>query len=248
MSLPRPVKSAASILLGLLLAALAPAAHAQTARDLTDIGIELYQRANSPNALERMRQDLVKAPEAYLVDLEQPGALVLLTKRSIRVPSLKYNVALHLLEVRDSTGSHVWPPGSIDGFYLGRGADVRHFRSFAVRDAGTQTNFVEMLTAADNSPLVLGVQHIYIHKEAEIHPVLLTETRKAHTEITQVIVAGAAGEPLRVLALTERGVNRLFGARAPEMAAYAAKEHLTYTDLGQVLRMVEYYNKPVAKQ
>ena len=103
---------------GLLLAGLllSSAAHGQAQRDLSDIGLEIYQRANAPDALARMRKDLANAPEAYLERVELPGTLILLDKRRVRVPALKYNVALHLLEVRDSTGSHVWPPGSLDGF------------------------------------------------------------------------------------------------------------------------------------
>ena len=42
-------------------------------------------------------------------------------------------------------------------------------------------------------------------------------------------------------------VLRLFGARAPQVAEYAAREHLSYTDLAQVLRMVEYYNSLLLK-
>lgn len=233
----------------LLLALWAAPARAQTARDLTDIGLTLYQQANSPGALERLRQDLLNAPEAYVARIAQPGTLVLLTKRRVRVPALKYNAARHLLEVQDSTGRHVWPPGSLDGFYLGQGAGARHFRSYAVRGS-TKTDFVEVLTANDDSPIVLAVQHVYFHEDAEINPVLRTETRKARTEIGQVVLAGPGTlppEPLRPLALSQRGITRLFGSRAAQIDAYAAKESLGYTDLAQVLRLVEYYNQQAAK-
>lgn len=224
-------------------------AAAQTARDLTDISLELYQQANSPRALERMRQDLVNAPEAYLVAIDQPGTLVLASLRRLRVPALKYNVALHLLEARDSTGSHVWPPGSLAGFEVGRGSDARRFRSYPVRVGSTRTEFVEVLTA-DNSPLVLGLLHSYVHQDAELDPVLRTVKRKEVTEIQQVVVAGAGPgprEPLRELPLNQRAIARLFGSRAAEVDAFATKENLRYTDLAQVLRLVEYYNRPASK-
>ena len=235
----------------LLFAALAllagPAcAQAQTGRELTELGMDLYQRANAPDALARMRKDLVNAPEAYLVALDQPGTLVLPDRRRARVPAMKYNVALHLLEARDSTGSHVWPPGSLDGFYLGRGAEARHFRTYPVRNGSTKTDFVEVLTVDDDSPLVLAVQHVYLHEDAVLDPILRTETRKARTEIGQVVLAGAGAlprEPLRPLQLNERAVLRLFGAQAAAVQAFVAKEHLSYTDLTQVLRMVEYFNQ-----
>lgn len=247
------MKSCAKILSGLLLVwpALAPAARAQTARDLTEIGMDLYQRANAPDALERMHKDLINAPEAYVVALDQPGTLVLLSKQRVRVPALKYNVALHLVEARDSTGSHVWPPGSLDGFYLGRGADARHFRSYLVRNGNTRKDFVEVLTLTDDSPVVLGLQHVYVHKDAELDPILRTEIKRASTEIGQVVVVGVGAEtkePMRPLVLNQRGVTRLFGTQAAPVEAYAAKEHLGYTDLGQVLHMVEYYNQQVAKR
>jgi hypothetical protein len=215
-------------------------------RDLGEVALGLYQQANSPGALERMRKDLVKAPEAYLVNLDQPGVLVLPNKRRVRVPAMKYNVALHLLEVRDSTGSHVWPPGSLDGFYLGKGADARHFRSLLVRNGGTERNFVEVLTADDNAFLMLAVLHHYVHDDAVLDPVLHSEVRPARTEIGQVVLAGPSvtpQEPLRPISLNRREVSRLFGTRAAQVDAYAAQEHLSYTDLAQVLRMVEYYNQ-----
>ena len=239
-------KTTAALAAGLLLAA---SAQAQTARDLSDIGIALYQEANSPKALERMRKDLINAPEAYVVSVDQPGTLVLLTKRRVRVPAMKYNVALHLLEVRDSTGSHVWPPGSIDGFYMGRGVDARHFRTFGVRDSGLKQDFVEVLTAADDSPLVLAVQHVYVHDDAQVNPILRNETRAARTEIGQVVLAGreVPVRELRPLVLSQRNVLRLFGSLATEIALYATAQHLGYTDLAQVLRLVEYYNQRMTK-
>lgn len=237
-------KTLAALVLAVLLSA--GNAHAQTQRDLTEIGLDLFQRANAPDALARMRQDLINAPEAYLVRVDQPGTLVLLDKRRVRIPAMKYNVALHLLEVRDSTGSHVWPPGSLDGFYLGQGADARHFRSLPVRNGSTKTDFVEVLTNPDNTPIVLGVQHQYIHDDAQIDPILRTETKAARTEIGQVVVAGTGplpSEPLRVVSLNQRSVGKLFGTRAREVDEWALRQHLGYADLGQVLRIVEYYNQ-----
>ena len=235
-----------NLCLGLgLLAFPAVPAQAQAARDLYDISTALYQNANSPNALARRQKELAESPDAYLVAIDQPGTLVLANKRRRAVPALRYNVALNLLEAQDSTGRHLWPPGSLDGFYLGRDPDARHFRSCLVRDGGRLLTFVEVLTATDTAPLVLGVQHTYRHTDAEIHPVLRTETKKKLTEITQTVVAGPGGDgnqELRPLTLNERAVLRLFGPRAPQVAQYAARENLGYTDLAQVLRMVEYYN------
>lgn len=237
---------------GLLLAGqlLASTTHAQTQRDLTELGMDLYQRANAPDALARMRKDLVDAPEAYLVSIDQPGALVLLDKRRVRVPALKYNVALHLLEVRDSTGSHVWPPGSLDGFYLGQGSEARHFRSRLVRTGSTQLDFVEVLTLANDSPVVLGLQHRYLHEDAQRDPVLHTEIRPARTEIGQTVVAGSGKkpkEPLRELMLNQRSITRLLVPFSNDVDSYAIKQHLGYTNLAQVLQMVEYYNQHLAK-
>lgn len=236
-----------TLLLGLLGMALvlpmAPA-QAQAQRDLYDIGADIYLNANSPSAIARRQKELTESPDAYLVAIDQPGTLVLLDKRRVRVPAIRYNVALNLVEALDSTGSHVWPPGSLDGFYLGRGSDARHFRSYHVRDSGRNFTFVEILTRADNAPLVLGVRHTYHHTDMQLHPVLRTEVKKDLTEINQTVVAGFGGATdLRPVALTERSVLRLFGSSAPRVAEYAARESLVYTDLRQVLRMTEYYNK-----
>ena len=236
------------LLAALPVAGIIGTARAQAARDLTEIGMDLYQRANSPDALERMHKDLVRAPEAYLVNVEQPGTLVLLSKQRVRVPAMRYNVARHLLEVRDSTGSHVWPPGSLDGFYLGKDSDVRHFRTYPVRNGSTKSDFVEVLTVDDTPKMVLAVQHAYLHEDAQLDPILRTETRKARTEIGQVVLAGpgtAPQQPLRVISLNQRGVMPLFGSRAAQVQTFAAKEHLSFTDLASVMRMVEYYNQKV---
>ena len=235
--------------LALVLALFAPRqglAQMQSGRDVTELSMDIYQRANTPDALARMRKDLVNAPEAYLVALDQPGTLVLPDRRRVRVPAMKYNVALHLLEARDSTGSHVWPPGSLDGFYLGRGAEARHFRTYTVRNGSTKTDFVEVLTVDDDSPLVVALQHVYLHEDAVLDPILRTEVKKERTEIGQVVLAGASTlprEPLRPLQLNERAVLRLFGMQYRAVQEFAAKEHLSYTDLTQVLRMVEYFNQ-----
>ena len=232
----------------------APLARAQSGQnqsdlnDLTNISSTLYLRANTPEAIARMRKDLTAAPEAYVIAMPLPGVLVAANGRRYRVPAVKYNVALRLLEATDSTGSHVWPPGSLDGFYLGRGTEARHFRSLKVRTEGPPLDFVEVLTAADNAPLVLAVQHRYIHEEPLLDPVLHTETRPGRTLIAQRVVAGPGGpaEPLRELPLSQRYVGRLFGAHTAAVAAYAEREHLGPTDLAQVLRQVELYNQLTA--
>lgn len=224
-------------------------AQMQAGRDVIELSRDLYLQANAPDALIKMRKDLVNAPEAYLISIEQPGTLVLADKRRVRVPAMKFNVALRLLEVRDSTGSHVWPPGSLDGFYLGKGPDARHFRSLLARVGSTRLEFIEVLTPTDDSPLVLGLKHQYLHEDAQVDPVLRTETKAARTEIGQIIVVGPGGnpkEPLRELTLNQRNVVRLFGSNAAMVEAYAAKEHLGYTNLPDVLHLVEYYNRHFA--
>lgn len=235
----------------LLLAASGSAmAQPQTGRGLMEISMDLYQRANSPDALRRLNPELVKAPEAHIERIPVPGTLITADGKRYRVAGLSYNVALQLLEAQDSTGSHVWPPGSLDGFYLGRGNDARRFRTYQVRDGGVKRDFVEVLTVDKNSPIILAVQHHYVHEEAVLDPVLRTVKVPERTVIAQNVLAGSGknpNEPLRLLSLKQRDVLKLFGGFAPQVSAFATKEKLSYTDLMQVLRMVEYYNQVVAK-
>jgi hypothetical protein len=238
-------------LLGTLLLGLPLASQAQTQRDLTEFSMDLYQQANSPDALARLNKALIEAPEAYLVSVWQPGLLILPDHHQVKVPGMRYNVAVRMLEVQDSTGHHVWPVGSLRGFDLGRGAAARHFRTLLVRNGSTRRDFVEVLTTRDDSPIILAVQNTYVHQAAEIDPVLRTVTRKERNEIGQTVVAGSAStpnEPLRPLALNQRAVGRLFGKYEPQIVAYAAEQSLTFTDLGQVLKMVEYYNRMILAQ
>lgn len=235
----------------LLLASAGPAlAQSQTGRGVMEISMDLYQRANSPDALKRLNPELVKAPEAHIERIPVPGTLVTNDGKRFRVNGLSYNVALQLLEAVDSTGSHVWPPGSLNGFYLGRGNDARHFRSYQVRDGGVKRDFVEVLTVDNDSPIVLAVQHHYVHEDVVLDPVLRNVKVPERTIITQNVLSGSGNmpnEPLRMLSLKQRDVLKLFGDRAAKVAAFAAKESLSYTDLTQVLRMVEYYNQVVSK-
>jgi hypothetical protein len=235
----------------LLLAESVQVAAAQPSGELTYIGMGLFQRANSPDALARYNRELLLAPEAFLVPVAQPGTLELVGTRRVRVPAMRYNVAMDLLETTDSTGTHVWPPGSLLGFTIGQGAGARRFSTALVRNGGTKRDFVEVLTAPGSGPLLLAFQHNYVHVEAEIHPILRMETRKARTEIGQTVVAGLSGaspEPLRPLALNRKSVLRLFGTRAAEVDLYALKEQLDYADLNHVLRLFEYYNQLSTKQ
>ncbi|MDO7877585.1 hypothetical protein Q5H93_22795 [Hymenobacter sp. ASUV-10] len=222
----------------------------QTGRGIMEISMDIYQRANSPDALKRLNPQLVKAPEAHIERIPVPGTLITADGKRYRVAGLSYNVALQLLEATDSTGSHVWPPGSLQGFELGRGNDARHFQTYKIRDGGVKPDFVELLTLTKSSPIVLAVQHHYVHEEAVLDPVLKTVKVPERTVIGQRVMAGSGNlpnEPLREVQLKQRDVLKLFGGFAPQMSAFAAKENLSYTDLTQVLRMVEYYNQKVAK-
>jgi hypothetical protein len=228
----------------------ATVAQAQTARDLTDIGMDIYREANSPDALLKYNKALAMSPLAYVVPMPQPGMLVLPNNRRIRVPSLRYNVAVGVVEATDSTGAHVWPPGSLREFYIGRGGNARHFRTATVRNGNTKRDFVEVLTSAENSPVILALQHAFIHEDAVMDPVLHTEKRKERNEIGQTVLYGNGNlpkEPLRPLVMNRKSVLKLFGDKAAQVDAYATKEKLDLTDLGQVLRAVEYYNLVASK-
>lgn len=241
---------AATVLLPLF----AQAQTGQNNRDLAsynELGAALYLQANTPESLARMRKDLVKAPEAYLISIPQPGTLVVLPQVRLKVPAMRYNVALRLLEATDSTGSHVWPAGSLYGFEMGKPGEVRHFRSHLVKTGNTRMEFVEVLTVdVDKAPpLILALQHNYLHEDVVLDPVLRTVKTPARTVIGQVVLAGPGLDPkipLRELALSEKNVTKLFGAQAPQVRAYAANQHLSYIDLNDVLKMVEYYNQKVA--
>jgi hypothetical protein len=234
----------------LLACVAAQPARAQTARDLTEIDMDIYQRANEPGALLKYRRELALSPLAYVVPMPQPGLLVLPNNRRIRVPSLRYNVAVGVVEATDSTGAHMWPPGSLRDFYIGRGGNARHFQTATVRNGTTKRDFVEVLTSAENSPVVLALQHAFIHEDAVVDPVLHTEKRKERNEIGQTVLYGFGAtpkEPLRVLMMNRKNVLKLFGDKAAQVDAYATKEKLDLTDLGQVLRAVEYYNLVASK-
>jgi hypothetical protein len=62
----------------------------------------------------------------------------------------------------------VWPPGSLRGFDLGRGPAARHFRTYLVRNGSTRSaTSWKSSPPDDDSPIVLAVQHTYLHQAAE---------------------------------------------------------------------------------
>ena len=111
---------------------------------------------------------------------------------------------------------------------------------------------MEVLTTQPNPPLVLALAHRYLHEDAEMHPVLHTEMRPARSVVGQSIVAGPGTPnnktPLRELTLTQKNVLKLFGPEAAAVAAYAVRQKLAYTDLGQVLQLFDFYNQLVTKK
>ena len=229
----------------LLLLALPAMGYAQTARDLTEIGIELNQKANSPREIERLIKEAAVSPESYVVEELLPGTLYYTSGTKPKsVAGLRYNVGLHFVQIRDSLGLTVNQLDNYTGFDLGRGAQARRFRDIPVRVGEERHDFVEVLTAGDKPPLVLAVQYYFINEPAEMHPILHTQIKPARRLLGQRILAGAGttAAPLRELNLNQKPVLKLFGTKAPAVQTYAASKTWRYDSLGDVLKMIDYYN------
>ncbi|WP_400193075.1 hypothetical protein [Hymenobacter sp. B81] len=235
------------LLLGLGLLLSASAAWAQAGlntQDLQDIARERPFSAKSLNESQRREE---AAGLLYLHPDWQPGRLFTAAGQWQPATALRYNVSLRILEMRDSTGAaRLLPVGSLRGFALGQGAAAREFRTRRCRlnGRGLVREFVEVLSVPEQA-LLLGVVHEVVDEPAVVNAALNVTTRPARRYVAQTLVAGPGRQPeqlLLPLTLEQRSVLRLFGARAPELAAYAQAQQLRYDRLPDVLRLVERYN------
>ena len=73
---------------------------------------------------------------------------------------------------------------------------------------------------------------------------LAVDTRAGYErQFTCLYVADPAHEKVRELPLTQKAVLKMFGERAPQMAAYAAEKNPRYPD--NVAELVQHYNRTV---
>jgi hypothetical protein len=239
------VKASYSLLaLFALSTAWATPAAAQTSRDIADARV-VYQQANTGAVAEGYRASLKQQTSGFIGGPAfQLGSLRTADGRTLLVPGLRYHAGLHLLEAQDSIdleASHIWPTGSLRGFDLGEAGDpaapVRRFRSRLVKEGsgGTRREYVEVLTAIDAGPLLLG----WLYAPAEDVP-------NSKRPLVGTLVAGpgtAGNEPLRPLEPTESAVLRLFGGRSNDVRTFATTQHLDYTRPADIAKMMDHYNR-----
>ena len=233
-------------LLAFGLLALAGAAHAQTARDLTEISMDLHQAAMSTARMERLNREMFDQPVTWLEYDARPGTLITTTGKRLPVKALRYNVALHVVEARDSTGKRLWGPDGLRGFEFGNGPGRRQFQSLPVRNRDVNQDFVEVLTVDADGQLILGAEHAFVHEDEQLHPVLKTVLKPAVNQVVYDVVSAPVTQPqtpLRPLTLGRKQVLKVFGNRERELEIYALKNNLNYEALADVLKMANYYNE-----
>ena len=204
----------------------------------------LYAQANQEPMTTTLRAGLVSQTSGFFGGIGlQPGALRTFDGRYRPVPGLRYHAGLRLLEVQDSIDldlTHLWPVGSLRGFDLGEpgsGTPVRRFRPRLVKEgsAGTRRDYVEVLTAVDAGPLLLG----WLFSNG-------ADATTGRLSIEPMLMVGAgndANEPLHSLELNQSSVLKLFGKRAEDVSAYAMRQELKYFQAEDVAKMIDYYNK-----
>ena len=142
-------------------------------------------------------------------------------------------------------GLRVLPVGSIRGFVLAAapGQPAYQFGTY-LGPGGEGRLFMEELTPA-------GPLHLLVRFDVEsVTPVrnaaLAVDTRAGYERhFTRLYVADPAHEKVRELPLTQKAVLKIFGERAPQMAAYAAEKNLRYPDIADVAELVQHYNRTV---
>ncbi|WP_426059437.1 hypothetical protein [Hymenobacter sp. B1770] len=232
-------------LFAILLMACCRPAQAQIARDQAEAQLA-YQQANASPSGQALRTSLSQQSKGFVGDgTFQYGALRTFDGRYRPIPGLRYHAGLQLVEVQDSIDiedTHLWSAASLRGFDIGDPDDketpVRRFRCRLVKEgnAGTRREFVEILTAIDAGPLVLGW----------LYSIALVPMPNGNRPLVATLMAGPGtigAEPLRPLEPTQAAVLRLFGARAEDVRSFAITNHLDYTRPADIARMMDHYNR-----
>ncbi|RYU77976.1 hypothetical protein [Hymenobacter persicinus] len=206
----------------------------------------LAQGYYTPYEYNRTVEKAALTPEqAYFTPDWQTGTLWTAGGEKHSVAALRYNIALRLVEVRDPTtpaGVSVLPVGGLRGFTLGA-EGKRGSHTFETRTVGRSAdsrNFFETLTAG---PLQLFLLHTIDEKAANWIAAYNIETRPASVSRGVQLFAGQAGQgAVQELALKRKSVEKLFGAQAPQVAAYAAEKKLDYEQVPDLVMLVDYFN------
>lgn len=167
----------------------------------------------------------------------QVGYLRLLDDHRVLVPGLRYHVSQRVLQVQDSLqadSTHYWPLAALRGFDLGTEddtpPDVHRYRTRLVQQGrqGPQPEAIEVLTATDAGPLLLG----WLTQVGSSGPMLVAGPGK-----------GGVDEPLHPLELSQAAVLQLCGQHATEVQTFAASHHLRFDQPAEVARMLDQYNR-----
>ncbi|SHL39064.1 hypothetical protein [Hymenobacter psychrotolerans] len=165
------------------------------------------------------------------------------------VSGVRYNLKLQWLEVQDATapgGIRVYPSGTLKSFTLvpAAGQAPHLFREYKYSSTrtGSGRGFMEELNRTGDVRLL--VRHTFEERAAEINPALNTVIRPAQQLHVTTLFYTQAAKPdfAGELTLDRRNMMRVFKARAGDMDAYAKYKGLDYSNLNDVLKMVEHYN------
>ncbi|MBO0361101.1 hypothetical protein J0X19_24290 [Hymenobacter sp. BT186] len=243
-----------------MLSLTATAAFAQAGMNSYDMADITRGRPTSTRNLNKNTGDHAAAiastpPLAYYNQGWNAGTVQQLDGQTGPVSGLRYNLGLQWLEVQDASvpnGIRVYPSGSLKSFTLVPGAgQVPHvFREYKYSStrAGSGRGFMEELNRT--GAIRLLVRHTFEERPAEINAALNTEVRPAqqlHVS-TLFVVQPSKPDLATELTLDRRSVMRLFKSRAVELDDYAKSQPriLDYTNLNDVLQLVEHYNTLVA--
>lgn len=227
-----------ALLITMLAVGLSVVAEAQARRASASAEWAHYREANTPAAARRQRAELsLHAGEFLNNGLYQVGYLRLLDGRRVLVLGLRYHISQRVLQVRDSLqadSTHYWPLVALRGFDLGTEGDtlpaMRHYRTRLVQEGrqAPQPEAVEVLTATDAGPLLLG----WLPQVGSSGPMLVAGPGK-----------GGGDESLHSLELSQAAILRLCGSHATEIQAFAVSRHLSFNQPTEVAQMLDQYNR-----
>lgn len=223
-------------------------------RDLRDVANDRYFSALNLNRSTAASQAAAAAeavhPTHYFDPTWRAGTVFGPDGQPLAAPGMRYNLVHYWLEVQDASvpgGLRVLPVGSFRGFVLAAAGSEpeRHFGAY--RGPGADGRLVlEELTNAGQVRLL--VRHAIEYVPAVQNTALHLETQPAREQrLASLYAINPASPSAHPQALTEKAAMRLFGKDAPAMASYATSHQLHFSELTDLVRLVDYYNASYAR-
>ena len=222
----------------------------QTYQRTTALQREIQRGSNQNNApgAKQLKQFNIPSNLLYFTGGWEAGVILAENSAATPAQSFRYNVVLQLLEVQDASqknGYQVIEPEAVSGFTIRNSGGKPDYnfitRTYRGTDHVRHTAFFEVLS---KGPVQLLLLHEFYIQPAEIVELFNVERKpEEYRRVISLFACGTDKTEVTELPLAKQPVLKLFdkSARA-EMDAYIKSNSLSYTELNDIIKLVNYYN------